>query len=153
MVSMRYSRMLEESSFANKKADYFWLLLQSSVMLLVNTSSIARFHTYSKSNCVFSFPPYKDTITSIQPPFPILILGFCSHLSLVTATSLNAHISLRHDHNYSTLFTCSPRCVFMGIEWNMESSNWWFSGLRGGSYWLVLARRLDQRDGWRYFCF
>lgn len=33
--SMRYSRMLEESSFANKKADYFWLLLQSSVMLLV----------------------------------------------------------------------------------------------------------------------
>lgn len=28
--------MLEESSFANKKADYFWLLLQSSVMLLVN---------------------------------------------------------------------------------------------------------------------
>jgi len=32
---MRYSRMLEESSFANKKADYFWLLLQSSVMLLI----------------------------------------------------------------------------------------------------------------------
>lgn len=35
---MRYSRMLEESSFANKKADYFWLLLQSSVMLLVRAS-------------------------------------------------------------------------------------------------------------------
>ncbi|KAG1884196.1 Der1-like protein [Suillus subluteus] len=32
---MRYSRMLEESSFANRKADYFWLLLLSSVMLLV----------------------------------------------------------------------------------------------------------------------
>ncbi|KIM43210.1 hypothetical protein M413DRAFT_444019 [Hebeloma cylindrosporum] len=31
---MRYSRMLEESSFANKKADYFWLLFLSSVMLL-----------------------------------------------------------------------------------------------------------------------
>ncbi|PPQ69610.1 hypothetical protein CVT24_001366 [Panaeolus cyanescens] len=31
---MRYSRMLEESSFANKRADYFWLLLQSAVMLL-----------------------------------------------------------------------------------------------------------------------
>jgi Derlin-2/3 len=27
--------MLEESSFANRKADYFWLLLMSSVMLLV----------------------------------------------------------------------------------------------------------------------
>lgn len=34
--SMRYSRMLEESSFANRKADYFWLLLLSSVMLLVS---------------------------------------------------------------------------------------------------------------------
>ena len=33
--SMRYSRMLEESSFANRKADYVWLLIQSAVMLLV----------------------------------------------------------------------------------------------------------------------
>lgn len=32
---MRYSRMLEESSFANRKADYVWLLLLSAVMLLV----------------------------------------------------------------------------------------------------------------------
>ena len=32
---MRYSRMLEESSFANRKADYFWLLFLSSLMLLV----------------------------------------------------------------------------------------------------------------------
>jgi Derlin-2/3 len=31
---MRYSRMLEESSFANRKADYFWLLFLSSLMLL-----------------------------------------------------------------------------------------------------------------------
>jgi len=31
---MRYSRMLEESSFANRKADYFWLLFQSAAMLL-----------------------------------------------------------------------------------------------------------------------
>lgn len=34
--SMRYSRMLEESSFANRKADYFWLLLLSAIMLLVS---------------------------------------------------------------------------------------------------------------------
>jgi Derlin-2/3 len=31
--------MLEESSFANRKADYFWLLFLSSLMLLVRTSS------------------------------------------------------------------------------------------------------------------
>ena len=139
IYSMRYSRMLEESSFANKKADYFWLLLQSSVMLLVNT--ILRF-PYPILNLTVFFP-YEDTITTIQPPFPILILGFCSHLSLVTATSLNAHLSLRNDHNHSTLLTCSPRFVFLVIEWNMESSDWRFSRLRSGSYWLVLARRLD----------
>ena len=38
--SMRYSRMLEESSFANRKADYFWLLLLSSVMLLVSCAEL-----------------------------------------------------------------------------------------------------------------
>ena len=32
--------MLEESSFANRKADYFWLLFLSSLMLLVRTSSL-----------------------------------------------------------------------------------------------------------------
>lgn len=37
---MRYSRMLEESSFANRKADYFWLLALSSVMLLVIQNSV-----------------------------------------------------------------------------------------------------------------
>lgn len=40
--SMRYSRMLEESSFANRKADYFWLLLLSSVMLLVSAENLSR---------------------------------------------------------------------------------------------------------------
>ena len=37
--SMRYSRMLEESSFHGRRADYFWLLLQSAVMLLVSVHS------------------------------------------------------------------------------------------------------------------
>jgi len=31
---MRYSRMLEESSFAGRKADYFWLLFTSASLLL-----------------------------------------------------------------------------------------------------------------------
>ena len=35
MCSMRYSRMLEESSFANKKAEYLWLLILSAGLLLV----------------------------------------------------------------------------------------------------------------------
>lgn len=32
---MRYSRMLEESSYANRKADYVWLLLFSSALLIL----------------------------------------------------------------------------------------------------------------------
>ena len=31
---MRYSRMLEESSFAHRKADYLWLLILSGLILL-----------------------------------------------------------------------------------------------------------------------
>ncbi|KAI0031051.1 Der1-like protein [Vararia minispora EC-137] len=31
---MRYSRMLEESSFANRRADYFWLLSLCAIILL-----------------------------------------------------------------------------------------------------------------------
>ena len=45
--SMRYSRMLEESSFPQRRADYFWLLLQSAVMLLVRPPSFPTFPTYS----------------------------------------------------------------------------------------------------------
>lgn len=42
--SMRYSRMLEESSFANRKADYVWLLILSSIMLLARlASTISRY--------------------------------------------------------------------------------------------------------------
>lgn len=33
---MRYSKMLEESAFQNRRADYVWLLMVSSVLLLVS---------------------------------------------------------------------------------------------------------------------
>ena len=48
--SMRYSRMLEESSFANRKADYFWLLLLSSIMLLVSVSPFHELRVSENSN-------------------------------------------------------------------------------------------------------
>ena len=37
---MRYSRMLEESSFANRKSDYLWLLILSAGILLVRISKV-----------------------------------------------------------------------------------------------------------------
>lgn len=35
---MRYSRLLEENSYSNRKADYAWLLFLSAVFLLVHDS-------------------------------------------------------------------------------------------------------------------
>ena len=51
--SMRYSRMLEESSFANRKADYFWLLFLSSLMLLVRPPSPLPHAQHSHANISF----------------------------------------------------------------------------------------------------
>ena len=74
---MRYSRMLEESSFANKKADYFWLLLQSSVMLLVNTSSIPRFRNpLLNLTVLFFFPLTKILSPLFNLPFLSSSLAF-----------------------------------------------------------------------------
>jgi hypothetical protein len=39
--SMRYSRLLEEGSYANKKADYLWLLITCSIGLLVRSLFLA----------------------------------------------------------------------------------------------------------------
>jgi hypothetical protein len=76
--SMRYSRMLEESSFANRKADYFWLLFLSSLMLLVRPSPsllpINTDHSYPQlracprsSTSPFS-PPRSPTCPSTSGP-------------------------------------------------------------------------------------
>ena len=73
--SMRYSRMLEESSFANKKADYFWLLLQSSVMLLVNIHSHIP-STFNLTLFVFSFEKKKILSPLFNLPFLSSSLAF-----------------------------------------------------------------------------
>jgi hypothetical protein len=63
--------MLEESSFANKKADYFWLLLQSSVMLLVN--SLPTFHHFNLTALFyFQYRHYHLYLTSLSYPHPWL---------------------------------------------------------------------------------
>jgi Derlin-2/3 len=62
--------MLEESSFANRKADYFWLLFLSSLMLLVRTSSLP------------PLPPLYQTVYAFRPPLqglsPLFNLPFLS---------------------------------------------------------------------------
>jgi len=83
---MRYSRMLEESSFANRKADYFWLLLLSSLMLLalsplVNlpflSSSLAFVPIYLWSRRHPSTPISLFGLFTITAPYlPIALVAF-----------------------------------------------------------------------------
>ena len=61
---MRYSRMLEESSFANRKADYFWMLFLSALMLLVSLSaSVEAWDARPRE--------YRLGLTMYPLPFPI----------------------------------------------------------------------------------
>ena len=64
LFSMRYSRMLEESSFANRRADYFWLLLLSSIMLLVRS--------------IVSIPSWPSPCNRVQALSPLVNLPFLS---------------------------------------------------------------------------
>lgn len=63
--------MLEESSFANRKADYFWLLFLSSLMLLVRAPHLTTLP-----------PPSCQTVYIVQPNLqglsPLFNLPFLS---------------------------------------------------------------------------
>lgn len=138
---MRYSRMLEESSFANRKADYFWLLLLSSVMLLVS--------------CInFSSPMHLNHhgtghVSLIQPSISLLLACFRAHIYVVPSASIHANIALWVVHNLSAVSAIGPRDFFLGNKWNMEGgrgrSNW----VCGRSHWMVPAGCLAKRDGRR----
>ena len=107
---MRYSRMLEESSFANKKADYFWLLLLSSIMLLV--SSQGNFQTH-RLNISLSF---EGPLTSLQPALPVLLARICPYLPMVTTASINTHLAIWLDNDISALSPHRPRRLFLGTQ-------------------------------------
>lgn len=119
VFSMRYSRMLEESSFANKKADYFWLLLQSSVMLLVCRELLPGILA-----CVLDLIVYfcvcQVPVSACQPALPLVLLSICAHLSLVATPPLDAYLSLWANHDHGSLSPYCARRVLVGTEWNLE---------------------------------
>src|SRR6266478_8901481 len=114
---MRYSRMLEESSFANRKADYFWLLFLSSLMLLVRASSFPPYpslphkplHPYPQ---LFSF--IAGPISTLQPPLSLLPARLRAHLLLVPSAPLDAHLTFRPAHHHSSLPSLCPRRILLG---------------------------------------
>ncbi|KAG2001828.1 endoplasmic reticulum protein [Coprinopsis cinerea AmutBmut pab1-1] len=83
---MRYSRMLEESSFANRKADYFWMLFLSAIMLLgisplfnlpFLSSPLAFVPIYVWSRRHPSTPISLFGLITISAPYlPIALVGF-----------------------------------------------------------------------------
>jgi hypothetical protein len=138
---MRYSRMLEESSFANRKADYFWLLLLSSVMLLVES-------------CTYDSPLHElirclGIVSTLQSAIPIVPPRVCSNLYMVTQTSLDTNIFVRTHHDNRTIPTCCSCCVLVGIEWDLEGCYRRSSRLCSWTRGLVHERCLDSRDGRR----
>ncbi|VDC04462.1 unnamed protein product [Peniophora sp. CBMAI 1063] len=96
---MRYSRMLEESSFANKKADYFWLLFLCAVMLLglsplfnlpFLSSPLAYVPIYFWSRRHPGTPISLFGVVTITAPYlPFALIGFSWLLSGTWYAALN----------------------------------------------------------------
>jgi len=134
--------MLEESSFANRKADYFWLLLQSAVMLLVRPSNL---HT------ALTFPTHKlpseDALPTRESPVPFLPSCLCPNLPLVSTPPVHTYISLRPRDNLRSLSPTRPRRSCLDGEWHLESCRSGPSRVCGRPRWMVYERCLDERDG------
>ena len=103
---MRYSRMLEESSFANRKADYFWLLFLSSLMLLVRLLPIFP----ERAVKITSSP---GPISALQPPFPLLAARLRADLLLVPPAPFYAHLALRPAHHHRAVPPLCARRVLL----------------------------------------
>jgi len=131
--------MLEESSFANKRADYFWLLLQSAIMLLVSTISCKQ-NDYPDVLYSVSFP-------SFQSSFSFLSARFRSYLCLVKASSFNTNFFVWPNKHHSTLLALRTYCIYMAPDWHMEIGSRRSSWMCCWPYWVVLARCMDKGDG------
>ena len=78
--------MLEEASYANRKADYFWLLVQSAGMLLVRLQPLHE--TPSELTAVLNI----GIVTTCEPSLSLLSLSlrvFLSTVSLPTVFRLH----------------------------------------------------------------
>jgi hypothetical protein len=107
---MRYSRMLEESSFANRKADYFWLLFLSSLMLLVRPPSPSRTH----SHATLHLSP--GPVPAIQPPLSLLPARLRAHLLLVAPAPLDAHLAVWPAHHHRAVPSLCARRLLLGAH-------------------------------------
>ena len=141
---MRYSKMLEESSFAHRKADYFWLLLQSAIMLLVRSA-------YPTRDTAFILRSHstEGTFPARKPPLPLLPPCLRPNLPLVPASPVDPHIPVRSRDDLRSLPSNCTRWCRLDGKWHLESRRSGPSWMCGGSRRVVPEGCLDERDGWK----
>ena len=83
-ISMRYSRLLEENSFSNRRADYAFLLFLCAAFLLVGLTF---------TSCVQSILKHTpDNFAPFDPAVPIILSCLCVGLHLVKAQSFDQNV-------------------------------------------------------------
>jgi len=134
--------MLEESSFANRKADYVWLLFLSSVMLLVSI----RFSLLIRQLLDLTDVALAR-VSSFQPSLPVLVPRFRTNILLVTEAPVYSDISVRPHYYHRTVPPLCSCCLLLGAERIMGRRCGRSSGVCCGAYWLVYEGCVDARDG------
>ena len=99
--------MLEEASYANHKADYFWLLVQSAGMLLVRLQPLHE--TPTELTAVLNI----GIVTNCEPSLSLLSTGLRPYLHVVPTAPVYPNITLRHRKHHSTVPPIGTRSVVM----------------------------------------
>ncbi|GFZ50597.1 hypothetical protein JCM24511_08355 [Saitozyma sp. JCM 24511] len=116
---MRYSRLLEENSFSNRKADYFWLLfLCASFLLLISplltlpflSSSLAfaLVYIWSRRNPSIKMSLF-GVITITAPYLPLCLVAFSWLLQGGFQAALGDIVGILAGHTYVFLQDYWPR--------------------------------------------
>ena len=105
---MRYSRMLEESSFPNRKADYFWLLLLSAVLLLVSHARYLFIFLQAFSTQLLS-PLFNLNLPFLSSPLGFVPIYFWSRRHPSTQISLFGLVTITAP--YLPVALIAFRCV------------------------------------------
>ncbi len=118
-TSMRYSRMLEESSFANRKSDYVWLLILSSIMLLVRSIRLPKLTLAYNKHFKRS-----GTLTTREHPVPLFPARLRSYLPMVPSPSFHTDLTLRFNYYHCAISPISSRGVSLDIERDVACGGW-----------------------------
>ena len=109
--------MLEESSFANRQADYFWLLLLSSFMLLVSLVPLISSYQYSTIQTVQALAPLFN-LPFLSSPLAYVPIYFWSRRHPGTPISL-----------FGVMTITAPYLPFALIGFSWLLSGTWYAAL------------------------